>query len=112
MSITDDEWNHANLVFKTFGYHDLYLKLPVACVVEEFRRVYHETYKLDSIQYFLSSHLSGDAFLRTCRADLCLITDREHVEMVENMMRGGVSSVYEKRYKKRNNKYLDNYDPT
>ena len=32
--------------------------------------------------------------------------------MVENMIRGGVSSVYEKRHLKCNNKYLDNYDPT
>ena len=121
VSITADDWNHANLVFKTFGcenlgdYHDLYLKtdtLLLACVVEEFRSVCYETYKLDSIQYFSSSHLSGDAFLRTCKADLCLITEREHLEMVENMIRGGVSSVYEKRYLKCNNKYLDNYDPT
>ena len=58
VSITDDEWNHANLVFKTCGcqslgdYHDLYLKsdtLLLACVVEEFGRVCYETYKLDSI---------------------------------------------------------------
>ena len=32
--------------------------------------------------------------------------------MVENMIRGAVSSVYEKRHVKCNNKYLDNYDPT
>ena len=32
--------------------------------------------------------------------------------MVQNMIRGGVSSVYEKRHVKCNNKYLDNYDPT
>ena len=121
VSITADDWNHANLVFKTFGcenlgdYHDLYLKtdtLLLACVVEEFRSVCYETYKLDSIQYFSSSHLSGDAFLRTCKADLCLITEREHLEMVENMIRGGVSSVYENRHLKCNNKYLDNYVPT
>ena len=89
------------LVF-TFGcenlgdYHDLYLKtdtLLLACVVEEFRRVCHETNKLHSIQYFSSSLLSADAFFRTCNADLCLITEREHLEMVENMIREGVSSV-------------------
>ena len=110
-SITEEQWHHANIVFKTFGcenlgdYHDLYLKtdtLLLACVVEEFRRVCYETYKLDSIQYISSSHLSGDAFLRTCKADLCLVTEREHLEMVENMIRGGVSSVYEKRHFKCN----------
>ena len=92
-------------------YHDLKTDTILACV-EEFRSVCYETYKLDSIQYFSSSHLSGDTFLRTCNADLCLITEREHLEMVENMIRGGVSSVYEKRHLKCNNKYLDNYDPT
>ena len=120
-SISEEQWHHANIVFKTFGcenlgdYHDLYLKtdtLLLACVVEEFRRVCYETYKLDSIQYISSSHLSGDAFLRTCKADLCLVIEREHLEMVENMIRGGVSSVYEKRHFKCNNKDLNNYDPT
>ena len=32
--------------------------------------------------------------------------------MVGNMIRGGVSSVYEKRNVKCNHKYFDNYDPT
>ena len=49
-------------------------------------------------------------FLRACNADVCLITEREHLETVENMIRGGVSSVYEKRHLKCNNEYLDNYD--
>ena len=86
--------------------------LLLACVVEEFRRVCYETNKLDSIQYLSSSHLSEDAFLKICQAEFCLITEREHLEMVENMIRGGVSSVYEKRHLKCNNKYLDTYDPT
>ena len=56
--------------------------------------------------------MSGDAFLRTCKADFCVITVREHLEMVENMIRGGVSSIYEKRHLKCNNKCLGNNDPT
>ena len=119
--ITMDEWNKALHVFKSLKcknlgeYHDLYLTtdtLLLACVVEEFRRVCYETYKLDSIQYLTCSHLSGDAFIRTCRADIELLTDREHLEMVENMIRGGVSSIFEKRFFKANNPYLESFDST
>ena len=117
-SISEEQWQNANLVFnsfhcKNFGdYHDLYLKTDtrlLVCVVEDFRRVCYKMYKLDSIQYLSRSHLSGDAFLRTCKADLRLITEREHLKMVENMIRGGVSSVFEKRLMKTNNKYLENF---
>ena len=120
VNISPTELEQAKKVFqefqcKTLGdYHDLYLKtdtLLLACVVEEFRRVCYETYELDSIQYFTCSHLSGDAFLRTCNADIQLLTNREHLEMVENMIRGGVSSVFEKRYLKANNPYLQSFDP-
>ena len=119
VSITDDQWNHAKIVFDRFNcqnlgdYHDLYLKtdtLILACVVEEFRSLCHKTYGLDSAHYFTCSHLSGDAFLKKCRADIELLTEREHLEMVEDMIRGGVSSVFEKRFFKANNQYLDNCD--
>ncbi|MEO1765344.1 MAG: hypothetical protein AAFR83_26300, partial [Cyanobacteria bacterium J06629_18] len=70
----------------------------------------HKTYGLDSAHYFTCSHLSGDAFLKKCRADIELLTEREHLEMVEDMIRGGVSSVFEKRFFKANNQYLDNCD--
>ena len=58
-----------------------------------------------------SSHLSGDAFLRTGYADLCLNRARTPV-MVVNMMRGGMASVYAKRHIKCNNNYLENKDPS
>ena len=80
-------------------YHDLYLKtdtLLLACVGEEFRSVCYKTYGLDSAHYYTCSHLSGDAFLKICKADVELLTDREHLEMVEDMIRGGVSSVFVK----------------
>ena len=69
----------------------------LSCVVEEIRMVCYETNILESIQNLSSPHLSGGGSLRTCKVDLCLITEREHREMVENVISGGVSSVFEKR---------------
>ena len=113
--MTQEEWKHADNVFQTFGclnlgdYHDLYLKtdtLLLACVFEEFRSLCYKTYGLDSAHYFTCSHLSGDAFLKHCKADIELLTDREHLEMVENMVRGGVASVFDKKFFKANNRYV------
>ena len=119
-SITETEYAHAQKVFAIFGcqclgdYHDLYLKsdtLLLACVVEAFRKLCYDTYSLDPVHYFTSSHLSGDAFLKTCNADIELLTDREHLEMTENMIRGGVASVFSKRFFKANNKYQMSFNP-
>ena len=113
--VTQEEWKHADNVFQTFGclnlgdYHDLYLKtdtLLLACVFEEFRSLCYKTYGLDSAHYFICSHLSGDAFLKHCKVDIELLTDREHLEMVENMIRGGVASVFDKKFFKANNRYV------
>ena len=113
--VTQEEWNHADNLFQTFGclnlgdYHDLYLKtdtLLLACVFEEFRSLCYTTYGLDSAHYFTCSHLSGDAFWKHCKADIELLTDREHLEMVENMIRGGVASVFDKKFFKANNRYV------
>ena len=120
VSVSEKEYQHAWLVYTRFGcqtlgeYSDLYLTtdtLILACVFEEFRRVCYETYKLDCAQYFTVSNLSGDAFLRTCKADLHLLTNREHLDMAENLIRGGIASVFEKRLVSANNKFVKNYDP-
>ena len=117
--LTEKEWNHAQKVYARFNcanlgdYHDLYLKtdiLMLACVVEKFRTLCYNTIGLDSAQYFTCSHLSGDAFLKKCRADIKLLTDREHLETVENMIRGGVASVFDKKFFKANNRYVADHN--
>ena len=45
----------------------------------------------------------------TCKADLELFTDREHLEMTENTIRGGVASIFSKRFFKANNKYMKDF---
>ena len=73
--ITNDEYNHAKRVWKTFNiytmgeYHVLYLKsdvLLLADVFENFRKTCLQYYKLDPCHYFYftSPGLSWDAMLQ------------------------------------------------
>ena len=112
---------HAQTVFDKFNcinlkqYHNLYLTcdtLLLACVFEEFSSITHASYRLDCAHHFTASNLVGDAFKRICNADIELLSEREHFEMVENMMRGGTASVFEKRKFNANNPYMnEKYNP-
>ena len=106
VTITETDYNHAQRVFSKFScqnigdYHDLYLvcdNLLWACVFEAFRDICYDTYGLDCPKYSGASNLSGNAFLNVCKPDLNLLTEREQLELVEKMMRGGMSSIYEQR---------------
>ena len=119
VTTSEEEVYHAGKVFSTFnckdlgGYHDLYLTcdtLQLACDLEEFRPIAFSTYGLDSGHYFTCSNLSGDAFFKASMASVDFLTDREHLEIVENLVRGGVASVFSKRLSTMNNKYLCCYD--
>ena len=54
--------------------------------------------------------MAKEKSLRICKAEVELITKREHLDMIEGAVRGGVSSVYEMRKFTANNKYLSDYD--
>ena len=49
--------------------------------------------------------------LKICQPDLVFLTEREHLNMVENLIRGGVSSVFAKILFKANNKFMPDYKP-
>ena len=109
----------AKTVFDTFqcrnleDYHNIYLKcdtLFLACVFEEFQRLCMNTYGLDCAHHYSASNLPVDAFLKIFRTNSHLLTNREPLEIVENMFRGGLASVYDERYFKTKNKYMENYD--
>ena len=119
LQITEEELQKAKTVSDTFQccilehYHNLYLNCDtflLACVFEEFRRLCINTYEMDCTPHYSASNLAGDAFLKICRANIQLLTNREHLEIVENMIRGGLASVYDERYFKVNSKYIENYD--
>ena len=88
VSVDRSEFNHAIMVFIKFGcnsvgdYHDLYLSTDVlllASVFEAFRSVCYETYGVDCGHYYTASNLTGDVFLKVCREDLRLLTERDHL---------------------------------
>ena len=77
--------------------------LLLACVFESFRKMTYATYGLDTAHYYTSSHLSGDAFPKVGNASVELLTDREHLEFAEILIRDEVASVFSKRLATMNN---------
>ena len=121
MSVSRNEYNYALKVFTELkcgslgDYHDLYLttdKLLLASVFDAFREVCYQTYGLGCACYFTASNFSGDVFLKVCKPELKLITDREDLDLVQRMIRGGMSSVYASRFYKANSQYLNDFSPS
>ena len=107
--ISDADYGRACNVWNTFNmrtmrdYHDLYLEtdvLPLADIMENFRNVCKTNYGLDA----------WDAALKMTGVSLDLLSDPNMYLMVENGIRGGISTIT-KRYGNANNKYMDNYNP-
>ena len=121
VAVSQADLEHARKVFRVFkcqnleDYHNLYLKcdtLLLACVFEEYRQIIHQTYGLDCAHHFSASNLARDAFKRICEdSNVQFLSDRRHLEMVENMMRGGTTSVFHSRFFKANNKKCLDFNP-
>ncbi|CAB4034102.1 RNA-directed DNA polymerase from mobile element jockey [Paramuricea clavata] len=94
--ITDEDYEHAKKVWKSFNmktvrdYHDLYLKVDVlllADIMERFREICMENYKLDPAWYYTSPGLAWDACLKVTRVCLDLISDPVMFNFVEKAKR-------------------------
>jgi hypothetical protein len=119
--ITDEDYEHAQTVWKEFGcktfrdYHDLYNVsdvLLLADVFENFRDVCIKNYKLDPAWYYTSPGLAWDAMLKMTGVKLELLSDYEMLMMVKRGIRGGISTISH-RYAHANNKYMgEAYDPS
>ena len=90
--ITDDEYDHAKKVWKTFKiktmgeYHDLYLGSDVLLltdVFENFRKTCMQYYKSDPCHYFTSPGLSWDAMLKMTNIKSELMTDIDMFQFIE-----------------------------
>ena len=117
--ISEEDYIHAQNVWKTFDmktmrdYHDLYLKsdvLLLSDVIENFRDVCLDNYRLDPMFYYTAPGLAWDACLKIAKVRLELLHDYEMLMMVEKGIRGGVSMI-STRYGKANNPYMKDYDP-
>ena len=78
-------------------YHDAYLNLicaVLACCSEHCRKISFKTYKHDVVQFFTAPNMAKDAALRITKAEVQLFTKREHLDMVEPAIRGGITSVF------------------
>ena len=123
-NISDEDYEHAKVVWKEFGfktlkeYHDLYNVsdvLLLADVFENFRDVCMEHYRLDPAWYYTSPGLAWDAALKMTSVELELLSDYDMILMIKHGTRGGISTI-SNRYAKANNKYMgyefDNTKPS
>lgn len=80
--ISDDDYQHAQTVWKTFNmntladYHDLYLQSDVMLltdIFENFRNTCMTSYSLDPAHYYTAPGLSWDAMLKINRREPSII---------------------------------------
>jgi hypothetical protein len=119
-TILSEDYEHAQTVFQEFchenmgDYHDLYLQTDVLLlcdVFESYRDMSLKQYKLDPCHFYTSPGLSWSAMLKMTQVHLELMTDIDQINFVESAVRGGVSQI-SNRYKRANNPYLKDFDPT
>ena len=119
-SISEEDYQHAQRVWKEFGihnlgdYHDLYLRTDVvllANVFEAFRDTCLRHYKLDPVHFYTSPGLTWKACLKCTGIKLELLTDPDMLLMFEQGIRGGITQAVRK-YALANNKNMgDKFDP-
>ena len=112
--ISNEDYEHAQNVWKVFNmktfrdYHELYNiadVLQLADVFENFRKILHETHKLDPAWYYTLPGYSWDAMLKYTKQELELLDDIDMVNMIKAGTRGGISSIMH-RFARANNKYM------
>ena len=119
VTITQEKLNHANTMWTTLNcqtlqdYRDAYLKTDCALfafVCEFHRELNFSNYELDCMHFYTLPIMAKKTSLRGRKAEIELLTEREHLDMIERAVRGEVCSVYEMRKFTANNKHLPYYD--
>ena len=115
-SISKEDYQHAQRVWKEFGirdledYHDLYLRTDVvllANVFKAFRDTCLRHYTLDPAHFYTSPGLAWRACLKCTGIKLELLTNPDMLLMFEWGIRSGITQVVRK-YASANNKYMGN----
>ena len=119
-SISEEDYQHAQRVWKEFGihnlgdYHNLYLRTDevlLANVFEAFRDTCLKHYKLDPVHFYTFPGLAWRACLKHTGIRLELLTDPDMLLMFEWGIRGGITQAV-RIYASANNKYMgDEFDP-
>ena len=119
-SISEEDYQHAQRVWKEFGirdlgdYHDLYLRTDVvllANVFEAFRNSCLRHYKLDPAHFYTSPGLAWRTCLKCTGIRLELLTNPDMLLMFELGIRSGITQAVRK-YASANNKYMgDRFNP-
>ena len=113
-SISEEDYQHAQRVWKEFGvhnlgdYHNLYLRRDVvlmANMFEAFRDTCLRHYKLDPAHFYTSPRLALKACLKRTGIKLELLTDPDMLLMFEQGIRGGITQAVCK-YAAANNPYM------
>ncbi|XP_064645963.1 uncharacterized protein LOC135499232 [Lineus longissimus] len=117
--ISQEDYNHAQHVWKTFGcktfrdYHNLYLKTDVlllADILENFRQTCMTIYNIDPVWTYSASGLSWQATLKKTDVNIELLTDADMHLFFESGIRGGICQASH-RYAKANNPDVTDFDP-
>ena len=83
----------------------------LADVFETFRDLCMTNYELDPAWYYTAPGLTWDAALKMTKVELEMLTDIEVLDMFEEEIRGGISSIMH-RQGKANNKYMgEDFNP-
>ena len=119
--ITDEEYEHAQNVYKAFNcknlamYTGLYClsdTLQLADIWQVFTKETIKTYGLDPGHYITLPSLSWDAMLKYTDVGIGLISDSTLNQCTEKSIRGRISMIT-KRFSRASNKYLpETYDPS
>ena len=104
-SISEEDYQHAQQVWKEFGicdlgdYHHLYLRTDVVLltnVFKAFRDTCLRHYSLDSAHFYTSPGLAWRACLKRTGIRLELLTNPDMLLMFERGIRGGITQVVRK----------------
>ena len=115
--ITDADYVHAKRVFKYFEiktlgeYHNLSVQsntLLSADVVENFRNMFLELYKLDPTKFLSAPGMTSQAALKKTKVKLDLLTDTNMLLMVGKVLEEEYATLFIDMLN--NKKYMKNYD--